>query len=96
MFRTLVFLLLGLIVLTVIRMMAGVILKGAGSLFEPQRPEPGAAPRPSPPPAEPVSGELKRDPVCGTFVPVATSVKKSAGGETVHFCSTACRDRYQS
>ena len=92
MFRTLIYLLLALFVLMVIRMMAGVLLKGAGSLFESARPEPGA-PRPTPSQTPP-SGELKRDPVCGTFVPTATSVKKSVHGETVHFCSTDCRDRY--
>lgn len=39
-------------------------------------------------------GELLRDPVCGVFVASATSVKKSVDGRTVHFCSTACRDKY--
>ncbi len=40
-------------------------------------------------------GELKQDPVCGTFVPTATSVKKTINGELVHFCSTACRDKFK-
>jgi uncharacterized protein len=40
-------------------------------------------------------GELKQDPVCGTFVPATTSVKKSVNGELVHFCSIACRDKYK-
>ena len=93
MLRLLVFLLLALFVLTVVRMMAGVLMKGAGSLFEPRAPEPGA-PRATPPDEGPLGGELKRDPVCGTFVPAATSVKKSVQGETIHFCSTACRDRF--
>ncbi len=39
-------------------------------------------------------GELKKDPVCGTFVAVSTSVKKTVHGEVVHFCSEACRDKY--
>ncbi len=41
-------------------------------------------------------GELKRDPVCGTFIPVSTAVTESVNGELLHFCSTACRDRYRA
>ena len=40
-------------------------------------------------------GELKQDPVCGTFVPTSTSVKKTVNGELVHFCSVTCRDKFK-
>jgi uncharacterized protein len=40
------------------------------------------------------AGDLKRDPVCGTFVPVATSLKRVVDGELVYFCSPACRDQF--
>jgi YHS domain-containing protein len=52
----------------------------------------------SPPPAprEQSRGELKKDPVCGTFVAVASSIKRNVDGEVIHFCSTACRDKYQA
>ncbi len=40
------------------------------------------------------AGELRKDPVCGTFVPVATSLKLVVNGETLYFCSAACRDRF--
>lgn len=43
----------------------------------------------------PMGGELKQDPVCGTFVPTATSVKQTFNGELVHFCSVACRDKFK-
>jgi YHS domain-containing protein len=42
-----------------------------------------------------MGGELKQDPVCGTFVPTATSVKQTVNGELVHFCSVACRDKFK-
>ena len=42
-----------------------------------------------------MGGELKQDPVCGTFVPAATSVKKTVNGELVHFCSVTCRDKFK-
>lgn len=56
---------------------------------------------PNPPPqkanetAQPAGGELKQDPVCGTFVPITTSVKKTVNGELMHFCSAACRDKFK-
>jgi YHS domain-containing protein len=40
------------------------------------------------------AGELRKDPVCGTFVPVSTSLKRVVNGETVYFCSADCRDRF--
>jgi len=39
-------------------------------------------------------GDLKRDPVCGTYVSPAASVQRTIGGETVHFCSEQCSQRY--
>ncbi len=47
-------------------------------------------------PAVHTGGELKKDPVCGTFVSVETSVTKRVNGETLHFCSPACRDKYRA
>jgi YHS domain-containing protein len=46
-------------------------------------------------PREQPGGELKQDPVCGTFVAVSSSIKRTVNGEVIHFCSTACRDKYQ-
>lgn len=43
----------------------------------------------------PLQGELKRDPVCGTYVSTATSVKLAGAGEVVHFCSEECRAKYK-
>lgn len=40
-------------------------------------------------------GELKKDPVCGTYVSADTAVTREVAGEVVHFCSVSCRDRYQ-
>ena len=40
-------------------------------------------------------GELKKDPVCGTYVSADTAVTRKVNGQTVHFCSPACRDKYR-
>jgi YHS domain-containing protein len=49
----------------------------------------GAQPRNIPPVAE-----LKKDPVCGIYVPAATSVTRTVNGSVVYFCSPECRDKY--
>jgi YHS domain-containing protein len=43
-----------------------------------------------------LGGELKKDPVCGTYVSADTSVTKRINGQTLHFCSPACRDKYRA
>jgi len=41
-----------------------------------------------------VGRRLVRDPVCGVHVAEVLSIPLHDGGDVVHFCSTACRDRY--
>ena len=88
MFRYLLFALIAIFVLTFIRMAAGIFSKAAGGLFDTP-----SAKRPVPP-SEPTAGELKRDPVCGTFVPSSTVFQKVSGGQTHYFCSATCRDKH--
>jgi YHS domain-containing protein len=61
-------------------------------LFPPRprmRPEPRVqAPR------ELAAADLKKDPVCGTYVAETTSVKATVRGEVLHFCSKECRAKY--
>lgn len=38
--------------------------------------------------------KLVRDPVCGVYLAEVLAVPLREGGELVHFCSTACRDKY--
>src|SRR5512135_3268751 len=40
-------------------------------------------------------GQTARDPVCGMFVSTELSHKLSDGGQTLHFCSRECLERYQ-
>jgi YHS domain-containing protein len=85
MIRTVFYLLVAIFLLTVLRYVIGAITRGFSGLFQPEAPKRAAAP----------GGELKKDPVCGTFVATATSVKKTVRGEVVHFCSADCRDKYR-
>ena len=58
---------------------------------------PGGVRATSPPPEAPTvqaGGDLKRDPVCGTYVSTSTSISKSVKGQVVYFCSKECRDKF--
>lgn len=55
-----------------------------------------AAKRARPVPTVSPGGELKKDPVCGTYVSADTSVTRRIDGQTVYFCSPACRDKYRA
>jgi YHS domain-containing protein len=71
----------------------GVIAKGFGELMGPKA-------SPSSPSSQasgkqvPLTGELKKDPACGTYIAAATSIQEKVGGETFYFCSKQCRDKY--
>jgi len=43
----------------------------------------------------PSGGELKKDPVCGTFISTSTAFQKASGGQTYYFCSTECRNKFK-
>jgi YHS domain-containing protein len=55
--------------------------------------EPSRGPAPGPDGA--IRGQTARDPVCGMFVSTELSHTLKAGRETLHFCSSECRERYQ-
>jgi uncharacterized protein len=80
-----------LIIVAIVRYLITAIGRFFSQAVNPQTPR--VLPNQTPPGA--AGGELKQDPVCGTFVPTATSVKKTVNGELVHFCSAACRDRFK-
>lgn len=42
------------------------------------------------------SGQLRKDPVCGTFVATSTPYSQVADGATNYFCSKECADRFKT
>jgi YHS domain-containing protein len=44
----------------------------------------------------PSATELKKDPVCGTYVSTATSLTRTINGKQVHFCSEECLNKYRA
>jgi YHS domain-containing protein len=91
MFRVIFYLLLTVVAITVLKSIVGIVLKGVAEAMKPDSTAPGAA-RPSN--QVPLTGELKKDPVCGTYIAAASSIKETVAGQTIHFCSAQCRDKY--
>jgi len=91
MFRAIFYLLLTVVVISVLKSIVGIVLKGVSQAMKPGSNSPGA-PRPSN--QVPLTGELKKDPVCGTYIAAASSIKETVAGQTIHFCSAQCRDKY--
>ena len=92
MLRAVAYLIASVLVISVVRSIIGIVVKGFSDLFHPTTP-PQAGPRA---PTAPTGGELKKDPVCGTFISTATAIQKRVGGEIYYFCSNECRDKFKS
>lgn len=91
MFR-IIFWLLGLVLMiSFVRGVIGIVMKGFSGLVNPpsspqtRQPSDGQVP---------LTGELKKDPACGTYISAATSIHENVGGQTFYFCSAQCRDKY--
>ena len=93
MFRFLGILLVFILVVPLVRAIMGIVMRGFTDLFKSPGSEPvGQGRRPE----VPVAGELKKDPVCGTYISTSTPFKRTSGGQTVYFCSQSCQDRYRA
>jgi hypothetical protein len=89
MLRMIAYLLMTILVVTVLRTVIGVVMKGLSGAFS--SPDNTPAQRQS---AEvPAAGELRKDPVCGVYVPTTTAFKRTTKGETVYYCSEACQKK---
>jgi len=72
--RLIFYVVVGVIVLTLLRS----VLEAVGKAFSGASSPPSRAPSNAPRGPEPQA--LKKDPVCGTFVSMATALQKSKGG----------------
>jgi YHS domain-containing protein len=99
MLRTIIWLLASVLLITFLRGVIGIILKGVGQLFQGEQETAQQQPRATAARSQPATesgfgGELVKDPVCGTFVPPMSSLTKKVRGEAFFFCSPECRDKY--
>jgi YHS domain-containing protein len=93
MFRVILYLLFAVILISVLRAVMGIIAKGFGELMRPRASQSSQS-TPTSDKQVPLSGELKKDPACGTYISAATSIHEKVGGEIFYFCSKQCRDKY--
>jgi len=94
MFRAILYLIGFMLIMSVIRSVLGIIGKAFNGLSSTSSPQAGTSgSRPSPGASS--GGELRKDPVCGTFISTATAFQKFSQGQTYYFCSTECRDKFQ-
>lgn len=91
MFRAIFYLLITVLLITVLRAIMRTIFKGFAELMSPNANQQNQQAAGN---GVPLTGELKKDPTCGTYISAATSIKETVGGQTYHFCSKQCRDKY--
>jgi len=94
MFRAILYLIGFMLIMSVIRSVLGIIGKAFNGLSSTSSPQAGASGS-RPPSSASSGGELKKDPVCGTFISTATAFQKFSNGQTYYFCSTECRDKFK-
>jgi YHS domain-containing protein len=96
MFRVILYLIFAVILISVLRAILRIISKGFGELMSPGGGQSGQSSQSSQASEKqvPLTGELKKDPACGTYIAAATSIQEKVGGETFYFCSKQCRDKY--
>ncbi len=82
-FRLLIFIILGALVYRAVKSWLG----GTG--------QPGGGNTTAQPP-EQVDDVMIKDPVCGTYFPRRNAVVLRRDNRELHFCSTECRDRYET
>jgi YHS domain-containing protein len=71
------------------------------SIFVPPKPKSNPQPDAGNNPADTASrrifqGRMEKDPVCGTYVDVASSLNLTQGKELVYFCSEECRQKFKA
>lgn len=90
MFRAILELIITLLVVMVARAVIGSVVKGFATVAQTRE-----APRQEQqPPSAKASGELHKDPVCGTYVAESTAFQKRISGKTYYYCSDACRSKH--
>jgi hypothetical protein len=92
--RLILYVVVGVVILTLLRS----VLEAIGKAFAGATSSAPSAPSAGGPHGQaqqsPKPQSLKKDPVCGTFVSMATAMQKTKGGETYYFCSAECRDKF--
>ena len=80
----------------IIFLVARSVITGVSRFFRGMSAATSTSPPVARPPEELASaGELRKDPVCETYISVPSPWAKLVKGETVYFCSRECKDRFR-
>jgi|SRR5579875_248599 len=97
MFRAAIELLITILIVLVARAVLTSVMRGianaGANAFRKGATASSSAPRPASPPTSP-TGELHKDPVCGTYVTESTPFRQNLSGQTFYYCSGACREKH--
>jgi YHS domain-containing protein len=91
-FRAILELVITILVAILARAVIGSVVKGFGNAAaaarqaHPQQQQQKTEAKPT--------GELHKDPVCGTYVAESTAFQRRASGKTFYYCSDACRSKH--
>ena len=96
MMRAIVEFVVMMLAFAVLRAVISAISKGTSGGSARSAQAPSAGPRSAPKTDLKSGSELRRDPVCGTYVAVDSSLHRNYGGLTEYFCSQKCLDRYKA
>jgi YHS domain-containing protein len=92
-FRAILELIITILVVMVGRAVIGSVVKSFGNAAAASRQAP-PRPRQQQQTETKPTGELHKDPVCGTYVAESTAFQRRATGQTFYYCSDACRSKH--
>lgn len=93
MFRFIIGVIVSIFMISLLRMIMTAISREMGSKG-PSTASGGKAQPQQPPNLS--GGELRKCPECGSYHTVANLAGRTAKGEVVYFCSTACREKHRA
>ena len=79
----------------VIFLIARSVITGVTRFFRGMSTPATTPPAPSAPGELRSAGELRKDPVCQTYISIPSPYAKLVKGETVYFCSPECKDKFK-
>lgn len=92
MFRTVLYLLLAVVLISLLRSVIGIVSKAMTSFLNTS----ADSQNPASPTGDThqLGGDLHRDPVCGTYVAESTPHQRRLSGQTFYYCSESCREKH--
>ena len=91
--RAVLELVLTIIAIIVARAILTSVMRGVANMGRTQSPSNATSNSQAAQSSQP-TGELHKDPVCGTYVAETTPFRRQSGRTTFYYCSGVCRDKH--